>query len=52
MAIDKKTTEKINRYSDMILDLIYNQDEFTTSDLQGVVQALVIRILADKEIPE
>jgi hypothetical protein len=35
------------RYEDEILDLIDNQDEFTRSDLQGIVSALVQKIMLD-----
>lgn len=28
-------------YADKILDLVYHADDFTTSDLQGAVEALV-----------
>ena len=34
----------LSKYEDEILDVIYNQDEYTTSDLQGVVGAIVYRI--------
>lgn len=34
----------INKYSSEILDVVYNQNEFTTSDLQGVVEAIVRNI--------
>lgn len=36
----------LSDYEDKILDLIDNRDDFTRSDLQGVVQALVLNILA------
>ena len=35
------------KYSDEILDVIYNQDDFTTSDLQGIVTAIVMKIYAE-----
>jgi len=35
------------KYSDMILELIDNQDNLTRSDLQGCVQAIVMMIIAD-----
>jgi hypothetical protein len=34
----------LSKFEDQILDLIENKDEFTQSDLQGVVQALVLNI--------
>ncbi len=34
-----------SKYEDEILDLIDNQDEFTRSDLQGIVTALVNKIM-------
>jgi len=36
-----------SKYEDEILDLIDNQDEFTRSDLQGIVTALVNRIMQE-----
>ena len=35
----------ISKYEDEILDLIDNQDEFTRSDLQGIVTVLVNKIM-------
>ncbi len=43
--LDPKIVKLINQYSDEILKIIDNQDEFTRSDLQGVIDALVIKIL-------
>ena len=37
----------LSKFEDQILDLIENKDEFTQSDLQGVVQALVLKIYQD-----
>lgn len=34
-----------SKYEDEILDLIDNQDEYTRSDLQGVVTVLVNKIM-------
>ncbi len=34
-----------NEYEDEILELIDNQDEFTRSDLQGIVTVLVNKIM-------
>ena len=39
-----------NYYTDKILELIYNQDDFTTSDLQGVITALVQKIARDEDL--
>lgn len=40
--IDPRLT---SQYEDEILELIDNQDEFTRSDLQGVVTVLVQKIM-------
>ncbi len=40
--IDPRLT---NEYENEILELIDNQDEYTRSDLQGIVTALVNRIM-------
>lgn len=34
-----------SKYEDEILDLVDNRDKFTRSDLQGVVSALVNKIM-------
>lgn len=34
-----------NSYEDMILELIDNQDEYTRSDLQGIVTVIVNKIM-------
>ncbi len=36
-----------SKYEDEVLDLIDNQDEFTRSDLQGIVTVLVNKIMQD-----
>ncbi len=36
-----------SKYEDEILNLIDNQDEFTRSDLQGIVTVLVNKIMED-----
>lgn len=36
---------QISRFEAEILDLIDNRDDYTRSDLQGIVSALVARIL-------
>ncbi len=40
--LDAKLT---NEYENEILELIDNQDEYTRSDLQGIVTALVNKIM-------
>lgn len=39
---------KQSQYEDEILDIIDHADEFTRSDLQGVVSALVMKILNNR----
>lgn len=34
----------LNKYESELLDVMYNQDNFDTSDLQGVIQAIVYKI--------
>lgn len=34
----------INKYSDKILDIVENRDEFTHSDLQGAIQAQLLML--------
>ena len=36
-----------SRYEDEILDLIDNQDDYTRSDLQGIVTVLVNKIMQE-----
>jgi len=36
-----------SKYEDEILNLIDNQDEYTRSDLQGIVTALVNKIMTE-----
>jgi hypothetical protein len=47
MEFYTKNMDKIMKYSDEILDLVNTRDEFTTSDLQGIIMALVTRILKE-----
>lgn len=43
----------INKYENEILEVVDNQDDYTRSDLQGRVSAIVMNILrAGKEIGE
>lgn len=37
----------LNGYENEILEIIYNQDEYTTSDLQGRVTAIVMNIFKE-----
>lgn len=43
--LDPKIVKLISNYSDEILKIIDNQEEFTRSDLQGTIDALVIKII-------
>lgn len=43
--LDPEIVRLINKLSDNILEVIDNQDDFTRSDLQGVIQAIVVNIL-------
>ena len=47
---DKETRDIRNKYEDEILELIDNRDNFTRSDLQGVVMALVQTIIAEGKV--
>lgn len=42
---EPKTIRLINESSDEILEIIDNREGFTRSDLQGVVEATVVKIL-------
>jgi|WetSurMetagenome_2_1015567.scaffolds.fasta_scaffold01987_8 hypothetical protein len=39
--------KRISEYEDAILEIIDNQDDITRSDLQGIVGALVRKIMND-----
>jgi hypothetical protein len=41
--ISKEEMDILNTYANEILEVIYTQDEYTTSDLQGRVDAIVLR---------
>lgn len=43
-----KSIYDINRYSNRVLELIEHKDDFTTSDLQGIVETLIINIYYHK----
>jgi hypothetical protein len=40
---------KVFKYSDKILDIIDNRDEFTRGDLQGAIEAIVLTIIRDSK---
>lgn len=42
--ITKEQIIKNNKYENEILELIDNRDDFTRSDLQGIVSAIVLKI--------
>jgi hypothetical protein len=44
---EKDFLNKVLFYSSEILDIFYHQDEFTTSDLQGAIEAQVSKMLKD-----
>jgi hypothetical protein len=44
MMHSNEFVQRVNQYSDEILEVIYNHEQFTTSDLQGVVAAIVTKI--------
>jgi hypothetical protein len=37
------------KYSDKILDIVDNRDEFTRGDLQGAIEAIVLTIIRDSK---
>jgi len=39
----------IDRYSEQILELINSHEELTRSDLQGIVDAILINVVTDVE---
>ena len=43
----KEEVLKNNEYENEILELIYNQDQFTRSDLQGIVSGIVLKIIRE-----
>lgn len=45
----KKNILLVNKYSNEILEVIANRDEFTRSDLQGVVEAIVMNIVNEQK---
>jgi hypothetical protein len=46
VEMDVHDVQQISAYEDEILNLIDNRDEFSRSDLQGIVSALVLKIAA------
>lgn len=55
LNIDKATFTKQMELENRILELVYHQDDYTTSDLQGVVSAIVMEAMMftpkEKESP-
>ena len=47
--ISNETTMKMLKYSDEILEVVDNQNEFTRSDLQGRIEAIVLNILTERK---
>lgn len=43
--LDPKIVKMTSGFSDEILNIIDNSEEFTRSDLQGAIDAIVIKIL-------
>ena len=43
--LDPKIVKLTSSFSDEILNIIDHSEEFTTSDLQGAIDAIVINIL-------
>lgn len=39
----------VNKYTNKILEVIYSHEDYTTSDLQGMVSAIVLSILNEQE---
>ncbi len=39
----------VNKYTNEILELMYSLEDYTTSDLQGMVSAIVLSILNERE---
>lgn len=48
--ITTKELLKLSKYEDLILDLIESSQDLTTSDLQGVVMAIVKNIYNHNDI--
>lgn len=42
-----KSRELVKKYGAMILELIDNQDDYTRSDLQGRVSAIIMNIIRE-----
>lgn len=40
-----KNQEKINQYTEEILNTIENKDNLTQSDLQGIIEAIVMNLV-------
>lgn len=48
LMITKEEILKNAKHEDEILELIYNHQDYTTSDLQGRVMAIVLKIKSEK----
>jgi hypothetical protein len=47
--ISKEIRLLVSKYEDEILEVVDNQDEFTRSDLQGAIEAIVLKILNERK---
>ena len=45
----KENMSLVSKYENEILDLIYHWEDYTTSDLQGCVSAIVMKILRERK---
>jgi hypothetical protein len=46
----KEELLKVMEYSNEILEIIDNRDDFTRSDLQGIVDAIVHKIITETKV--
>ena len=42
-----KKVRLINKYSDKVIDLVNSSDDLTTSDMQGVAMAIVMKLIQE-----
>jgi hypothetical protein len=47
--ISKETIRLMFKYSDEILEVIDHRDEFTSGDLRGVIEAIVLNIVSETQ---
>lgn len=45
--MNNENVKKVNEYTDMILEIVDDQEAFTRSDLQGCIQAIVVKIISE-----